>query len=37
MKKLHTSIIVNAPVKKVWDTMLQKETYERWGGRHREC
>lgn len=30
MKKLHTSIFINAPVEKVWDTMLEKDTYEQW-------
>lgn len=30
MQKLHYSISINAPVKKVWDTMLQDETYRQW-------
>ena len=27
---MHFEIIINAPVKKVWDTMLQLETYKEW-------
>lgn len=30
MQKIHTSILINAPKEKVWDTMLNKETYEQW-------
>ncbi len=30
MLKLHFSIVINAPVKKVWKTMLDKKTYEIW-------
>jgi uncharacterized protein YndB with AHSA1/START domain len=30
MQKLHYSISINAPIKKVWDTMLQDETYRQW-------
>jgi len=30
MEKIHTSIIINAPKEKVWDTMLGKETYTQW-------
>jgi uncharacterized protein YndB with AHSA1/START domain len=30
MKKLHYSIFINAPKEKVWNTMLDKETYEQW-------
>jgi hypothetical protein len=30
MQKLHFSITVNAPKKKVWDTMLQDATYRVW-------
>lgn len=30
MQKLHTSIIINAPREKVWDTMLGAETYTEW-------
>ena len=30
MQKLHFSIQINAPKEKVWDTMLNKETYEQW-------
>lgn len=29
-QELHTSIFINAPKEKVWDTMLGKETYEEW-------
>ena len=32
MKKLHCSIEINAPVKKVWDTMLEDATYRQWTG-----
>ena len=30
MKKQHYSISINAPVTKVWDTMLSQETYKIW-------
>ena len=30
MQKLHFSIFINAPVEKVWDTMLEDETYRKW-------
>lgn len=30
MKKFKTSIFINAPKEKVWNTMLGKETYEVW-------
>ncbi len=30
METLHFSIHINAPREKVWDTMLQKGTYEEW-------
>lgn len=30
MEKLHYSITINAPIQKVWDTMLQDETYRQW-------
>ena len=30
MKKLHFSIVINAPKKKVWTEMLEKEGYEAW-------
>jgi uncharacterized protein YndB with AHSA1/START domain len=30
MKHLEYKITISAPAKKVWDTMLQKETYEQW-------
>lgn len=30
MKKLQYSITINAPKEKVWDTMLNKDTYEIW-------
>ncbi|MEX0896094.1 MAG: SRPBCC domain-containing protein [Patescibacteria group bacterium] len=30
MQKLHASIFINAPRKKVWDTMLEKDTYQQW-------
>lgn len=30
MKKLHSEIAVNAPVQKVWNTMLEDETYRQW-------
>lgn len=30
MQNLHFSIFINAPVKKVWDTMLEDATYREW-------
>lgn len=30
MEKIEYKIVIAAPAKKVWDTMLQKETYEQW-------
>lgn len=30
MEKLEYKITINAPAKKVWDTMLNKDTYEQW-------
>lgn len=30
MQTLHFSIIINAPVEKVWDTMLGDATYRKW-------
>lgn len=30
MKKFETSIFINAPKEKVWDTMLGKDSYEKW-------
>lgn len=30
MEKLHFSIIINAPNKKVWETMLGHDTYKIW-------
>jgi len=30
MDKLHFSIEINAPKEKVWNTMLNKDTYEAW-------
>jgi uncharacterized protein YndB with AHSA1/START domain len=30
IQKLHFSITINAPKEKVWDTMLDKETYKAW-------
>ncbi len=30
MEKVHQSIQINAPVAKVWDTMLNEETYKQW-------
>lgn len=29
-KKLTFDIVINAPVEKVWSTMLDKDTYEQW-------
>lgn len=30
LEKLHFEVLINAPVQKVWDTMLEKETYRQW-------
>jgi len=30
MEKLHYSIVINAPKEKVWKTMLNKDSYEKW-------
>lgn len=30
MQKIHTSITINAPVEKVWNTMLDDTTYRLW-------
>ncbi len=30
MKKVHYSIVINAPREKVWDTMLNLDTYQQW-------
>ncbi len=30
MQKIHFSVQINAPVKKVWDTMIGKESYSIW-------
>lgn len=30
MQKLHFSIFINVPVEKVWNTMLENETYRQW-------
>ena len=30
MEKIHFSTHINAPREKVWDTMLQKDTYQEW-------
>lgn len=30
MQKIKTSITINAPVEKVWNTMLSPETYTKW-------
>ncbi len=30
MKKLHFTIDINAPKEKVWNTMLDQETYKQW-------
>lgn len=30
MQKIHFSILINAPVAKVWDSMLQDTTYREW-------
>jgi uncharacterized protein YndB with AHSA1/START domain len=33
MERLEYKIMISASAKKVWDTMLQKETYEQWVGK----
>ena len=30
MEHLEYKVVISAPVKKVWDTMLQEETYKQW-------
>jgi uncharacterized protein YndB with AHSA1/START domain len=30
MKHLEYKVVISAPAKKVWDTMLEKETYKQW-------
>ena len=30
MQKLHYSIVINAPVAKVWNTMIDDKTYRQW-------
>lgn len=30
MRKLHYSIVINAPKEKVWDTMLNQDSYRLW-------
>ena len=30
MEKIYYETIINAPVEKVWDTMLEDETYRQW-------
>ena len=30
MEKLHTSIVINAPREKVWNTMLDDASYREW-------
>lgn len=32
MEKLHFSIVIQAPVEKVWDLMLARESYRVWAG-----
>ncbi len=29
-EKMHFEIMIQAPIQKVWDTMLNKESYEKW-------
>jgi uncharacterized protein YndB with AHSA1/START domain len=29
-EKMHFEIVINTPVQKVWDTMLEAETYKEW-------
>lgn len=33
MKHLEYKTVISAPAKKVWETMLNKETYEQWVGK----
>jgi uncharacterized protein YndB with AHSA1/START domain len=33
MEHLEYKIVISAPAKKVWDTMLEKETYKQWVGK----
>lgn len=33
MEHLEYKIVISAPAKKVWETMLQEETYRQWAGR----
>jgi uncharacterized protein YndB with AHSA1/START domain len=33
MENLEYKIVISAPAKTVWETMLQKETYEQWVGK----
>jgi len=30
MKKLHEEIVIDAPRQKVWETIINKDTYEKW-------
>lgn len=30
MEHLEYSIVISAPAKKVWETMLQEDTYKQW-------
>lgn len=36
MEKLSFSIVINAPREKVWNTMLEKDTYEKWTAAFQE-
>lgn len=36
MKKIHTSITINAPKEKTWHTMLDLETYKEWTAKMNE-
>lgn len=33
MKHLEFKTVISAPAKKVWETMLEKDTYEQWVGK----
>src|SRR5688572_26785286 len=33
MEHLEYEVVISAPAKKVWDTMLQKESYKEWVGK----
>lgn len=33
MKKIHTSIVINAPCEKVWDIMLDEALYRKMFGK----